>query len=306
MNGEKVRDFITKNVGYLVAAFVSLAYIATSIITLGETGKSLAKIIGDGAASFFLGTLLTHVFSLQGILRGKRDQQLLATERLHGEQVMRIAPVINELDDWCDRKTAEALRRERTKVLARNAMRYEDYFDEDGIAKPFVPKDCTSRFERRCEKRRFQYYKKATAVRITPLLAGTLTGGGERVEDPYDFGPDISDYERSTIRRGAVAKILLACVFGYYSVDLIAGFSYADLIWKVFQVGMYCASGVIQTQQSFLFVVDKYRRRIVRAIDRLQEFESDMRGRGAVRAIVIKENTAEDITEDKEELANGT
>lgn len=298
MNAEKIKDFINKNIGYLVALFVSLAYIATSILTLGESGKSIAKIIGDGAASFFLGTLLTHVFSLQGILRGKKDPRMLSTEALHGEQVVRITSCINRLDDWCDKKTSEALRRERTKILARNAMRYEDYFDEGGIARDFEPRTCKTREERRREKLRYKTYKQAVAVRITPLLAGTLTGGGERVADPFDFGPDIGDYERSTVRRGAITKILLACVFGYYSVDLIVGFSYAELIWKIFQVGMYCTSGVIQTQQSFLFVVDQYRRRIVRAIDRLQEFESEMREHGFLRS-------EEKITEVKEGTENG-
>ena len=274
MNAEKIREFIQRNVGYLVAAFVSLVYVATSIIAPAETGKSLAAILVDGALSFFLGMVLTQVFSLQGIMRGNEDPRLLATVKLHGEQVIRIAPYIDGLDDWCEKKTAEALRRERTKVLAEGAMKYTDYFDEDGVAKPFVPRDCQNKQERKREAERFRVYQRAVKVKITPLLAGVLTGGGEKVEDPNNFGPDISEYMRSVLWRTALSKVLLACIFGYYGIRLIQDFSYAELVWKVFQVGMFCAMGVVQANQAYLFMVDQYRRRIVRFIDRLQEFET--------------------------------
>lgn len=273
MNAEKIKDFIQRNVGYLVAAFISLVYVATSIITPAETGKSLAAILVDGALSFFLGMVLTQVFSLQGIMRGKDDPRLLETIRLHGEQVIRIAPFIDGLDDWCEKKTAEALRRERTKVLAEGAMKYADYFDEDGVAKPFVPRDCQDKRERKREAERIRVYRRAVKVKITPLLAGVLTGGGERVEDPNNFGPDIPEYMRNLLGRTAFSKVVLACIFGYYGIRLIQDFSYADLVWKVFQVGMFCAMGVVQENQAYLFMVDQYRRRMVRFIDRLQEFE---------------------------------
>ena len=67
--------------------------------------------------------------------------------------------------------------------------------------------------------------------------------------------------------------MILALIFGYYGIQLIQDFSYAELVWKVFQVGMFCAMGVVQSNQAYLFMVDGYRRRIIRFIDRLQEFE---------------------------------
>lgn len=273
MNADKIRSFVQRNAGYIVAAIVSLFYIATSIIVPSEKGKSIKAILVDGSLSFFLGMLLTQVFSQQGIMRGNEDPRLLATMKLHSEQVMKIVPFIDGLDEWCEKKTAETLRRERTKVLAEGAMRYDDYFDEDGIPKEFVRKTCKDKQEEKREAARYKIYQKAVKVKITPLLAGVLTGGGERVEDPNNFGPDISEYMRSVLLKTAVSKVLLACIFGYYGIQLIQDFSYAELVWKVFQVGMFCAMGVVQSNQAYLFMVDGYRRRIIRFIDRLQEFE---------------------------------
>lgn len=280
MNGEKVKSFMQKSAGYLIAALISVVYIATSFIMPDETGKTISEIVIDGTLSFCIGMLLTQVFSIQGILRGNDDPRLLSTMKIHGEQVMRIAPFIDRLDDWCDEKTATALRRERTKVLARGGLRYCDCFDEDGVAKPFIPREYKSNRERRADKKREKLrratYRRAMAVKITPLLAGTITGGGEKVTDPFDMGPSISEYERRYMRNTAITKVLIACIFGYYGIRLVTDFSYAELIWKVFQVATFCAMGVIQSNQSYLFIVDQYRRRITRSIDRLQEFESAM------------------------------
>lgn len=273
MSADKIREFVQRNVGYLVAALVSLFYVATSIIVPAEAKKPLTAIIVDGALSFALGMILTQVFSLQGIMRGKEDPRLLATMKLHSEQVLRIVPFIDGLDDWCEKKTAESLRRERTKVLAEGAMRYADYFDEDGIPKEFVPRVCKSKLEEKREAARYKIYQKAVRVKITPLRAGVLTGGGEKVEDPNNFGPDIPEYMQGVLVRTAASKVILALIFGYYGIQLIQDFSYADLVWKVFQVGMFCAMGVVQSNQAYLFMVDGYRRRIIRFIDRLQEFE---------------------------------
>lgn len=273
MSADKIREFIQRNVGYLVAAAVSLFYVATSIIVPAEAKKSVVSILVDGALSFALGMILTQVFSLQGIMRGKEDPRLLDTMKCHCEQVLKIVPIIDELDDWCEKKTAEVLRRERTKVLAEGAMRYADYFDKDGIPKEFVPRKCSTKMEEEREAERLKIYRKAIKVKITPLLAGVLTGGGEKVSDPNNFGPDIPEYMQSVLIRTAASKVLLAFIFGYYGIQLIQDFSYAELVWKVFQVGMFCAMGVVQSNQAYLFMVDGYRRRIVRFIDRLQEFE---------------------------------
>lgn len=277
---EKLRELFIKNAGYIIAAFIAIAYVATSLIKVSETGKSIAKIIGDGAQAFLAGVLITNGLSLQGISRGMSDQRVKDAQKEHADQVLKVEPYIHELDDWCDQKTAQALRRERTKVLAACSMRYTDCFDGDGVAKPYEPLVKSekgkrlSRSEKKREKARYKCYKRALELTITPLSANVLTGGRSKTYDPYDFGEDASDYERNNLRREIISKLAIGVVFGYYAVEMLIGISVADTVWKIFQVCVFCGSGIVQMMRSFMYMTDGYCKRLFQLTGRLREFEA--------------------------------
>ncbi len=272
-DGEKLREFFRKNTGYIMLLFIALIYVATSLLQISETGKSVLKIVGDGALCFVVGVVFTSGFSLQGIVKGNEDSRVKEAREAHGEQVLRIEPYADALDDWCDFKTAQALRRERTKILASCSMRYDDYFDERGIAKPFVCAECKTKKDSEREKARFDCYTKALKCKITPLSASVLTGGKGKVGDPFNFGADIDEYELGILIKDAISKVLIGLIFGYYTVSMLAGISVADLIWKIFQVCMFCASGYFQSQKAYFFMTNDYCKRLALLTGKLKEFE---------------------------------
>lgn len=279
ISGESIRKFFIDNTGYIAVAFIAIAYIATSVITIGETGKTIAKIIGDGVAAFLVGVLITRSFSLQGIVRGNNDNRVIKAREMHSEQIFKVEAYIDKLDDWCDKKTATALRRERTKILAVHSMRYIDFFDEDGVAKPYKPipleegAKATRAYKKR-EKRREACYKRAVDMAITPLSASVLTGGKYKAEDPFNFGQDVDDYEKANMKRDLFSKLLIGIVFGYYVVELLSGISVADTLWKVFQLCIFCGGGAIQMMRSFMYMTDRYCKRLLQLTGRLREFEA--------------------------------
>ena len=46
---EKAKDFFRNNIGYFVVALIAVIYIATSVVTMGRTGKTIGEIVSDGA-----------------------------------------------------------------------------------------------------------------------------------------------------------------------------------------------------------------------------------------------------------------
>ena len=175
--GEKARDFLKKNIGYMVVGLVSAIYIATSVITMGKTGKTFGEIMADGAVVLFLGVFVNRIFDLQGMMNGDREERVQETIRLHGEAVVRVSPYLDCLDKWCEEKNEEALKMQRTKILASEGMRYDDYFDEKGGAKPFVVnKDrLKDKFLRGDEIKRLRCFRKALRLKLTPLTARNKT-----------------------------------------------------------------------------------------------------------------------------------
>ena len=272
--GEKLRDLFRLYIGYLAVALVSVAYIATAFITVGTSEKSFWQILADGFLTFLLGILINRIFDMQGMMTGDRDERVLRTALLHNETVDRVAPYMDRLEDWCEERNREALRKVRKNILVRHGMRYDDYFDADGYAKDFVFKETyKNRKERRMDMRRFRCYQKAVFLKLTQLSAGMLISDGGRPDDPYFMGRTKPEYAKTTLKQDVVAKILTAALFGYFGVSLLQDFSIANLIWTVLQVGMFLVMGVIKMQQSTLFVTDEYRGRIIKKIDVLQLFE---------------------------------
>ena len=275
---EKFKDMLQKCAGYVAVAFVSAIYIATAFIQIDETGKSVARIIADGAIVFILGVFINQIFDLQGIANGERDERFRATVALHGQTVVEISPYIDDLDEFCQKKNEENLRLQRTRLLATQGMRYDDYFDPDGSAKGFILDENSMKYKetKRLELKRLKYYEKAVRLKLTLLSAGELTSEGTKSEDPYDFGRDKEQYHRQVSMSDVISKIGTALIFGYYSASLIENFSYAALIWNVLQVAIFILMGIIRMNSSEMFITDEYRGRIVKKINILEMFKNQM------------------------------
>ena len=273
---DKIRDFIKQNVGYFIVGFVSVIYIMTAFLTIDRTGKSAAQILADGAIAFFLGILINRIFDLQGMMSAEREERVQATKAEHGAIVLRISPYIEMLDEWCESENAKNYKLQRTKILARVGLKYDDCFDEDGVAKAWSPNEenLHNSILRKAEMRKFYGYKKAVNLHLTPLSAGELTSEGGRQQDPFYFGRTKAQYEAQGGVGDVVTKLAVALIFGYYGVSLIDNFDYANLIWTTLQVGLFLVMGVIKMYQAYNFITDEFRGRVIKKIDSLQKFEN--------------------------------
>jgi hypothetical protein len=270
----KVKDFFRQYIGYFVVGIVCAIYVATAFITIGETGKTVEQIIADSAIVFALGFFINRVFDLQGMMNGDRDEKVQTTMQVHGETVVKISPYIDKLDDWCKIKNEENLKIQRTRILAVEGLRYDDYFNEDGSAKDIRPNEdkLKNKYLRKTELARLRCFKKALHLKLTPLSAGELTSEGNKKQDPYNFGRTKGQYEKQTGTLDIISKVGIAFIFGYYGVKLASDFSYANLIWNGLQVGIFLLMGAIKMYNSYLFVVDEYRGRVVKKTNSLEMF----------------------------------
>lgn len=328
--GGRIKEYIMRNVGMLGVVLLSVGYTATALITISRTQKTVQQIIVDGATFLLLGVLLTRLFSLQGIMNGERDRRVVETVTLHGQTVKRIEPFIDRLDAWCELKNAQALKMQRTHILLRNGMKYEHYFDEEGIARGFVaqpfvetlpppPPDMLPAKERlawiereqkkidraralheRQEATRLQFYEAALRIKLTPLSTCALTGGMVRREDPFYFGRSKHEYEVHSGRQDLILRVLAAIVFGFFSVELLENFSMADLVWKMLQVSIALAMGLVQMYQSHIYVTEEYRGAVIQKIDHLQMFTNYIKSLGEG-----EESLAQDTTQQKEDDQGG-
>lgn len=272
----KAKEFFKNNAGYLVVALVSLVYISTAIIQMGKTGKTIGQILTDGAVTFFLGFCINRIFEAQGFMNGDRDEKVTATIRLHGEIVEKISPSIDKLDAWCSEQNLQNLKLQRTKVLAQEGMKYDDYFGEDGEAKGYVIDETKMKnsYQRSFEKKRLKCYKRALRLKLTPIIANELTSEGGKQTDPFYLGKTKAQYEKKTSASNIISKVATACIFGYFGVELVSDFNVSDLVWTALQVCTFLITGVMNMYKAQMFVTDEYRGRVIKKIDILQKFDN--------------------------------
>ena len=134
MKKNSFTEMFYKNAGYIVVVLISLVYVASSLINISKSGKTVYEIIGAGVLSLIVGIMINGVFRSIGVHRGDEDERTVATNELHAKTVEEISPYIDKLDSFCERENKRALREIRTRILAREGMKYSDFFDDEGNA----------------------------------------------------------------------------------------------------------------------------------------------------------------------------
>jgi len=268
-----IKKFIFKNVGFFLIAVVSALYILKGLYTLGESGKTVMQIIGDGAISASVGFIIGHLMRQTGISYGNDDIEVIKTKSLHARLLDKISPYVSGLDAFCKEETVLAHSAIRQRILSRKGVRYEDCFFEDGTSRMLrleIPKGCPKE-EKKVLKSKMRAIKKAERVKITPLTPESLSVEGSSYNDPYDFGKTQGQYLRRKSGSDIILKLFFGVLFGYYAIYLTDGGTDA-IIWASLQIGIYLIFGVTQMMQSYMFVKSECNCRTLRKIDELQKF----------------------------------
>lgn len=275
MNLEKTKDFLRLNLFFIVVGLACVVYVIRGLVNIVETGKTVAEIIADGALSALFGFFISKLLSLQGLAKGELDERVLKTNRLHSQKVEEISEKICYLDEWCERKNQEALKNVQTKILANAGIAYSEFLE--GRYKIINKEGYELVLECELPKYKRRAVKKARRIKLTPLSSSVLTSDGGKREDPYNFGQDKKSYSRRRDEKQLLSKVICGLLFGYYGVTMITDFSWSDLIWTAIQVTIFLVMGMISYLQSFFFVVDEYRHRVIKKIDNLEKFQNECR-----------------------------
>ncbi len=272
-------EALYKNAGYVTVALISVIYIASSLILISKTGKSVYEIIGTGFLSLVVGSLINGAFRGIGIRKGETDEKTVSTNQLHAKAVEEIVPYIDRLDEYCERESLQAVRLLRIKILSTVGLKYEDCFDENGVTREVVFTQGESktkkeaRLLRKKAREKKRAFSKAVRLKIKPLVSASLTSDGVDFNNPFDFGKNKREYSRSKSTTDTLLRILMAVIFGYFGVSMVSEINFATIIWNSLQIIMYIASGIIGMYSSYMWIVEDYRQGIIKKIDKLQKFK---------------------------------
>lgn len=265
-------DNLYRNAGYYSVALISLVYIVSSLILISKTGRSVYEIIGAGFLSLVVGSLINGSFRSIGIRRGEEDERTLSTIELHSKAVEEITSFIDRLDEYCDVENKHAIKRIRLKILAEAGLKYDQCFDEYGVARELV---LTQGKENRSKNRKKRKaYKKAVGLKVKRLIPSNLTSDGGDFNNPFDFGKSKREYAKSRSLTDTLMRAVMAIIFGYFGVSLVSEVDFASVIWNCLQIVLYVAGGIISMYSTYTWIVDDYRQGVIKKIDHLQKFKA--------------------------------
>lgn len=311
MSENKVKTFIRNNFIYFIIAFACIAYVVYGMVHLEASGKTIIQIIGESFVIFLFGWSISFLFSLQGMNSGDNEKDVIDTNKLHAKCVEDIDPKINEMDDWCELENDKALKKIRKRLLNQEGMKYDDYFDADGIAKNDVefkleampiPADYENIEKYKLEKKKVKYnnkrvkakrkmFRKATRVKITLLSTDLITATTIKNNDPNNLGIDRKQYQKMDARSDLASRVIMGVVFAYFSVSFLFGWAY--LISALVQVATFLLLGGIKFMQSRYFVKEDLRKRTVRQINFMQKFKCD-KGLASIKEVKEELKTIKD------------
>lgn len=269
-----IKRFMFKNIGFFLIAVVSALYIVKGLYTLGQSGKSVMEILGDGALSASVGFIIGHLMRQTGISYGEDDTELIRIRSYHARLLDEMTPHIDKLDSFCAEENANTLRTLRGRILSRNGIKYDDVFDAEGLprnAELRIPDGASAELKRSIRAKR-KAIRRAIGIKITPLSPQSLSVDGARNDDPYNFGRTESQYLYSRGWRDIVSKVLFGILFGYYAIYITDSGSTESIVWASLQIGIYLIFGAAQMMQSYMFVKQECTARISRKIDIIGKF----------------------------------
>lgn len=280
---EKIIVFLKTSAGYITSAVFTAAYIALSVLTIDRTGRSLGEIIGTGFLYYIFQISLTSLLRPQGLINGKNSKEYQETRELHGEKVEEISDNMNLLPIWCKRKNAENYREQRIKILAREGLKYSDYFDKDGkVIKMYelsvekMSLRWSNRFVRRTEKRRYRACRKALSLKLSELDATSITSSDKNKADKYALPEDEKEFLGRKLIKDLILKALPSILFGLYGVKELAALNWAAFAWTVFQAATAFASAVAEMIGSHSYIVNDVRTGMVKKIGWMDDFITDL------------------------------
>lgn len=285
MKRNSFAELFYKNAGYVAVILISLVYIASSLVLISKTGRSICEIIGTGALSMIVGIMINGVFRSVGISKGEEDEKTVSTCQKYEQAIEEAVPYVDMLDSFCETENKRALKSIRCRILAGAGMKYEDYFDESGVVKnndyrlysPEYIKGFKKRKHRRAlekkNKKRENALKRAIGVKIKLLSGMSLTAQSVKENNPFDFGKNKNEYTRDRSVSDILVRVVMAIIFGVFGVSFVNEVNVATLIWNSLQIIMYLTGGVIQMYSSYSWVVDEYRQSMSKKIDILNKFK---------------------------------
>lgn len=272
MISEEFKNKVFNNIGYIGAVLAALAYGGWGLINLYESGKTVLEIIADVGIALAIGFIVVTLLKLQGLLKGKNSPEVQQVMIDFIKTLTLAVPYFKWLYRFVTKKNIEAYAIVRTAILSKRGLKYEDYFNDEGMFvgdfKTIGEKDSQEAIE--LIKLQNKAINKCLNLTITTLSPGDITSENGKKLDPLFMGEGENEWFTRTSFISFMITILMALLFGYFVPEFIS-LDKGALIWKGVQLISFTISGFVQMYLAYVYKTGVYKNIYIKKTNYLDE-----------------------------------
>lgn len=252
---EKVGLFLKNNIENIIVIVVSLAYVLYGVLTIEETGKTVAEILAAGALNFIFGLTIKDLRRKSGIRNGLTSETFILKKNAYGDKKLEIAPFIEEIDGFCSYENKNRLIQKQNEILIANCMSYNKFID--GFY------DNNKKYKKALKK-----VKSAKVYKYTPTM---MTNAYDNTDDEAKLLKLSSKkFEAKKTASSILGTLICALIFGYFTPG--KHLDWNGILWNLIQVVIFIINGQIAYLSAYSFVTVDLKSKIERVINILDRF----------------------------------
>jgi hypothetical protein len=264
---EKVVTAVKYWASNIIVAIICIVYILKDFASIVVTGKSLWEIVAYAFIALTTGFMVSVLRSEKGISDAKSSNKFTGTLDMYGEAKKGIEPCIESVAMFCEEKNKSELKNVQIHILSKAGLSYETFKQWQEGNEIIGIKDNTplAKLRRKC-------LTEASRVKIYRLTTQALLSDENKYKGDTYLGEDISTYRLKDRAMDISTRWVFALVGAYFGLSLlIDGISWGTVLWACFQVAIFLVQGQMRYTNSYNFIEDKYRNRLIRKSFLLKE-----------------------------------
>lgn len=256
---EKVQD-LSKNflniVPALCAIGIALWWIFSGAVKIGNSELTIVNRLGLTICTIMFALSYTKLIADGGFKTAKGTRKYKQASQTWSDSIIKGNKDKKEIICYAKDIAKDNLYLNRVENLENNLLYYDDFFDKEGNLTNTKFKD--NKYNKK--KNPYGYTRKQIRIIqkcvkskiVLPQLFGNISSKyfgirGERTQKQFSRNNDI---------KNTIVKVVLSVVSVGLTFEWI-GFTLGALIYALFQIMMWTATGVLQRMKNFNFVMDE-------------------------------------------------
>lgn len=248
--GVKTVNFLRNNAITILIILSCVIYVFKGFIEVSSTSKTLTEIIFDSLITYIMGISLSTLLGEKGIQDGLRSEKYSNSIREYSKVIDLITPNIDRLDNYCDYKNEQRLKRRQTLYLRKHGLTYDKW------------NNCEYSVDKLTDNQK-NALDEIGKIDVFRLTFEYLTSDSIDLDESDKKIPTINSYKGKTAFKNALVKIIIALTFGFFAIDFILEQSLANVIYSVIQICVWLMAGAMTYLNSYSFITETYRQNVI-------------------------------------------